>query len=259
MHGMMAAAIAIGLTAGAAMAQQIRYLVPGAFDAERGEAVSLGVRDADGAAVAWPGAAMSYFFVRGAGTQENRERLDKPLDGAPSWTMQHDGLQVIGVDLEPRTEAVSGEALAAFVEAHAPGVAAPAAEAELEVRRVESFKTYVRVGAVAGAREPASEKTALQVDLRTLMDPTAMPAGSTLAFRAYVKGGSVPGAHVTATHLESGRTRTDVADGSGIGSVKLPWPGAWRLEFHDVRAPADDEPWTIYSSALTFEVREARP
>lgn len=254
MNWLMVAA-AVGLSACAATGQQVRYLEPSTFQADRGDDVSLSLRDSQGVDAGWPDDGMTYFFVRVAGTQENRDQLATRQDGGPSWTMQHDGLAVIGIDLKPREVEMSGAQLGALSDA-AGGVAT---DDVVTVTHVESFKAYVRVGDLRGAQESATEKTSLQVDLRTLMDPSAMRAGSTLAFRAYVEGRSAAGANVVATHLATGERRADVADDSGIGHVVLDQPGAWRLEFHDLRPPKDDDGWRLYSSTLTFEIKEARP
>lgn len=254
MQRVLAAAVAIGLAATAAQAQQVRYLMPAAFQAAQGESVTLQLRAPGEGALEWPDT--GYVFVRAEGTQENRDRLE-PTDGAIRWTMQHVGLQMIGMDAAAREETVDGESFGRFLAANAPDVGV--AEGPQTVRRVESFKTFVRVGEIRGASETATDKTALKADIRTIMDPTAIRAGSTLAFRAYVEGRSVSGARVKATHLATGLEVWDIADGSGIGRVDLPEPGAWRLEFHDVRPATDTAPVTIHSAVLTFDVREARP
>ncbi|MFG0315198.1 MAG: hypothetical protein ACF8LL_13565, partial [Phycisphaerales bacterium] len=176
---------------------------------------------------------------------------------------EHAGLHTIGMDLKARDEVVSAASLAAFIGRHAPDVdvdeLAGAPEAAIVVRRVEALKTLVRVGAIDGASESATDKTSLDADIRLLMDPTSTSPGSAVAMRTYAGDGSAKGVTVTATHLETGRRVSCVTDREGIGHVKLAWPGAWRMEFHKVTAPTDEAGWMIESSTVTFEVREVAP
>ena len=92
------------------------------------------------------------------------------------------------------------------------------------------------------------------VEIRALMDPTAVMLPSDIAVRVYVRGDGAPGVTVIATHEPSGASRSSAADARGIANVRLDRPGAWRVEFHSLEpAEDDDADWVLHSGTLTFD------
>jgi hypothetical protein len=241
-----------------ASAQQVRCLQPSTFRPAQDQRVTfrLVTTGDEARKVAWPDAQTRLFFARSTGRQHNRDRLDLAEGESPAWTFTQAGVGVIGLDLETRMETTTPEALGAFIDAHAPAslTERPREADEVEILRVESFKSLLRVGEFEGAEGVATDKTTLTVDIRPLFDPTNVKPGSTLAFRVYVEGQSIPGGRVTATHLASGRTIDALTDSSAIGDVTVDAAGAWLVEFHHVVPPEGDEPWAVFSCTMTFDV-----
>jgi hypothetical protein len=245
--------------ASVAVAQEVRYLAPSSMRPAQDEQVSIRMMATGEEAreVAWPDAQTRLFFARSTGRQHNRDRLDLAEGETPTWTFTQAGVGVIGLDLETRTEETTPAALSDFIDRHAPASleARPEEGDKVEVLRVESFKTLLRVGETRGAEGVAMDKTTLTVDIRPIFDPTNMKPGSTLAVRVYAEGQSIPGARVTATHLASGRSVEAETDASAIGDLTLEWPGAWLVEFHHVAPPGPDGRWAIFSATMTFDVQ----
>lgn len=245
-------------TTPAAIAQETRYLLPSEFSIDAGGAVSLEVRGDAPVAQAWPDADMSHFFVLSPGAKSNRPRLPHPAAGKPSWKLDRQGVSMIGFDLNERTIEAAPPTLAAFLDAHAPAAITerPQGAAPLEIARVETFSTLIRVGDVPGASSVAVDKTTQAAEIRPLFDPTAVEPGTLLPVKTYVHADGEKGARVFATHLDSGRRLESITNKSAIAKFTLPWAGRWLLEFHHVEPPQDGRPWTIVSATMTFEITE---
>ena len=207
---------AVLLTATAAMGQQARFVEPAAAEVARGEAVSLSLVDADGAQ-SWTEHGAEYFFTRTAWSQENRDAVPvAPLSRGleATWVAGEPGVLLLGVDLVVREETVSAGSFASFVERVLPATRRGALdglltsddpEGTVVVRRVESCKALVRVE--AGDSAPvsiATSKTGQVVEIRPLMDPTAIVPGSDLAVRVYSRVPGPADGLVIATNVTTG-------------------------------------------------------
>ena len=242
--------------AGAALAQPALFLEPGSHSVRVGEPVVLGAlerREGKVEGVAWPLA--RWFFVRIAGTQQNRNGDEAPqADGAQKVSVDAPGpgVAMIGLDLPARAEEWSAERIAEF-----RGLAGRGAiEKPATVTRLVSATTLVRVTDAqgdTGGDGTATTKAGQKVEIRALMDPTAVKPGFDLAVRAYVEGDGVANAKVIATHVESGAVQTVVCDQKGIGHFTVERAGVWRLEFHEWREAKGETPCIAASASLTLE------
>ena len=127
------------------------------------------------------------------------------------------------------------------------------------VRRVESCRVLVRGGLGGGpgggagdASGVATTKRGERVEIRPLMDPTALVPETIVPVRVYVGGDAAPGGVVTATHLESGASQRVVADDKAIATLQIDVPGLWLVEFHAVRR--EGEALVVYSATVLFEM-----
>lgn len=254
------------MLASLSQAQQGMVLRPDTFVVKRGgEAV---VRGADvwgekAQQIEWS-REVAWFFVRHAGTQENRGAEDAPKPGVDRGVrvpLRGAGVAMIGVDVKPGVEEWEGERLKEF--AARAGSKEAAVEGNTRVRRLVSATTLVRVDGEDGAAErdgTAVSKSGQQVEIRALMDPTATPAGGDMAVRVYVRGEAEKNGAVTAVHVESGTRQEVLADAKGIAGFRMDRGGEWRVEFHVLRALKEDEAaWMAASATLTFLAPAAVP
>ncbi len=256
-------AVVLGLwLAGSAWAQPAAFLVPESHSVRVGAPVSLRAmerRDGKVEGVDWP-REYRWFYVRIAGTQQNRDAENGPKAAAEqpqlvSVSAPGPGVAMIGLDYTSRIEEWSGAQIAEF-RGHA-GRAAVEAEAPARVKRLVSATTLVRVtdeNGSTGGDGTATTKAGQKVEIRMLMDPTVIEPGFDLAVRVYVEGDGVANARVIATHVESGAVQTVVCDKKGIGHFKVERAGAWRVEFHEFRELKEGEAaWVAASASTTFE------
>ena len=254
-----------------ARAQEALFLEPASAVVARGERVELtaavGVGGGEGVARAWPAERIHHFFARTAWTQENRDTLAAGQDGLTAgWAAELPGVMVLGCDLSPRVEVVPGESFSAFVGRVLPSSrraafgALPAA-GEVSVRRVESAKALVRVE--AAGEQPvsvATSKTGQAVEIRPLMDPTALAPGGDLLLKIYA---AIPGPAagvVLATNTTTGESLSVETDDTASANLTIPSAGRWRVEFHAVMPIADeDAQWLIHTATLTFDVAGGAP
>jgi len=136
----------------------------------------------------------------------------------------------------------------------------PAArQARVRVRRIEGSKVLVRaVGQAEVVSGPsATTKRGERAEIRPLFDPTALLAPSVFPVRVYFDGDSAQGCDVLATHVATGAVQRVTADDMGIANLELHEGGAWRVEYHRVRAAGDEDQealWVVYSATLSFEM-----
>lgn len=248
-----------------------RFLVPATHQAAVGQSVALRVQAprADGAlaAGAWPGAEVKWCFVRVAGTQQNFDTLaaDAPGGDAVGLAVERAGVTMIGLDLRPRVETLTGAEFEAFIAAKVAAEALPAgrakaaADAQVRVRRIESMKSLMRVRNERGEAPPAQvaqSKAGQAAELRLMLDPTVGRVGSDVAVRAYVAGDKRPAARVIVQREGDAKAVEFVTDPTGSGHFRVTEAGRWRVEFSHVEALKDDPEaeWAIYTATLTFEV-----
>lgn len=264
------------LMATAAMGQQARFAEPAAAEVARGEAVSLSLVDADGAQ-SWTEHGAEYFLARTAWSQDNRDAVPvAPLSRGleATWVAGEPGVLLLGVDLAARDETVSTGSFVSFVERVLPAsrrgalgglLATDDPEGMVVVRRVESCKALVRVE--EGDDAPvsiATSKTGQVVEIRPLMDPTAIVPGSDLAVRVYSRVPGPADGLVIATNVTTGETVRAPTNATSLAVIPIGEAGRWRLEFHAVEpaeagADTDEEgtaEWTVHTATLTFDVGE---
>lgn len=254
-----------------ASAQQALFLVPEQGSVALGRAVPMSAVSGagrDAAPLPWPEDRISHFYARTAWTQENRDTIE-PEEGSPSvaaWTADRPGVLALGADLRERPEVVSAAAFGEFVsgalgESARASLGALPERGEVTLLRTESAKALVVVAQPgAGAASIATSKTGQAVEIRPLMDPTALIPGSDLAVRVYSRLGEATGGLVLATNATTGETVRAVADDSGIAILRIGGAGRWRLEFHAVAAHpgAGDARYALHTATLTFDVEEDR-
>jgi hypothetical protein len=238
-------------------AQDAVLLTPTAHTVRQGETLRLNIEErtpAAALAAPWP-AELSWFFVRLAGTQENRTAEVPPRERPQELTPALPGVAMIGVDLPPRESKWTPDEFASFARVTGCDDAPPATDAKVLI--LASATTLVRVNDAAGVTADdttATTKSGQKVEIRPLMDPTTLAAGSDLPVRVYVQGEAVRDAIVLATHTPSGATVRARADTKGIAHLRIDQPGAWRIELRSLRAPTKDaDRWTIASASLSFE------
>lgn len=244
-----------------AFAQEPLVLRPGSFSAVQGREIALATEtvQAKGTVASdWP-TAVDWYFIRLAGTQENRGPQDapRPAAGEPHKVVfPVPGTAMVGLDLTPQTQLWSPAALSSF--ARESGVHDPCATSDAKVQLLRSATTVLRVNDGAGkpsADTTASSKSGQQVEIRPLMDPTTMLPGGDLPVRLYMKGSAAGGAVVAATHVATGAGQQATADPSGIALLHIAQPGEYRLELRVLRPLAEsDAAWQAGIGTLTFEV-----
>ncbi len=259
----------------ATLGQETRFLEPADATVALGERVSLAFVASD-VAQEWTGLGVEYFFARTAWTQENRDSVSVAADSgglAAAWVAGEPGVLLLGVDLAARVETVSAESFAAFVRRVLPAsrrgdlvglLESGRAEGTVAVQRVESGKALVRVE--AGGSDPvsiATSKTGQAVEIRPLMDPTAIELGSDLAVRVYSR---VPGPSdgvVIATNTTTGEVVRAPTNETSLAIIPIESAGKWRLEFHAVDVAAaglggdgegEHADWIVHTATLTFVV-----
>lgn len=262
------------LTAAAAVGQQARFAEASDAEVGLGDAVSLSLVDADGARL-WSEHRAEYFLARTAWSQENRDAVpvaERSGGLEAAWVADEPGVLLLGVDLAPVDETVSAGSFASFLERVLPATRRGAldgllrtddVEGAVVVRRVESCKALVRVE--GGDAEPvsiATSKTGQVVEIRPLMDPTAIVPGSDLAVRVYSRVPGPADGLVIATNVTTGEIVRAPTNGTSLVVVPIGGAGRWRLEFHAVEpleAAAGTEgdgaaEWAVHTATLTFDV-----
>ncbi len=268
------ALLAAGLGRASAAEPAIVYLTPDTFTPSPGQMLTLRVNagsPASAAVAPWPADQLSWFFVRGGGTQENRPGIPATARDANSaeFPITQPSVSVIGFDAKPTVVEMSGDDLKSFLLKNVAGaekdprVAALAGKTTVRVRRVQSAMALVRAPEGSGEQPMPSaiamSKTALKGDLRSLMDPTVLKVGSDWAVRIYIEGTKKSDALIQATSLATGKTLSAITDDTGATHFNIATGGVWRVEFHDAQ-PLEGDPqadWVLRSATLTFEVPTA--
>jgi len=245
------------LFTGSALAQQGLVLAPASHCVKAGESVSVTAQAETNGKLApreWPGE-IAWYFVRLAGTQENRgaEDAPKPEGNGVRVPLPRAGAAMVGLDLPAREREWTPDELAAFASKagiRAPGVAST-------VRHAVSATTLVRVDAAFGSPAPdvtPTSKSGQGAEIRPLMDPTSMPSPCDVPVRVYAEGDGVANAEVIVTHEGTGESRRVRADSKGIALATIDRAGRWRVEVSVLRPPEkDSKVWRAWSASLTFE------
>jgi len=239
-------ALALLVTTGAARAQEALCLIG---DGNR----ILLQSGLPAKSASWAEHPVSWFFIRGDGTQQNFSQIAAAGDDASAFPVAElpRGSAVIGADFAPRIQTIPAKEWEAFVKALTT-VAPERGAQQVKVRRIESCKTILRSGP-GGDSSPVG-KTGQAVEIRSLMDPTVTPSGSDVALRAFSDGGKVAGGHLTARHIQSGRVQELTTNTEGIANLHISDAGLWRIEFHRATKLAGDPEaeWELRTATLTF-------
>jgi hypothetical protein len=255
--------LAGGLCAGAAPAsgQQTFFLRPEVFRTPGPVAVHL---EADGKPVPWDDSRVRWLFIRGQGTQENRDQAPSPPDqaaGSVALPGPPPGAATAGVDLIPRIEEIDAAALREFAASHCEDRLPADVQGKVRVNRVQSCKTILRVGEAPWAHEAATSETLQAAEIVIQMDPTTAKVGSDALIVTSVGGEDVEDQRVLVTEVATGTTGEIHTKEEGRGVLHFAGPGLYQLEFHHLAkaVAGSSADWTLTTATLTFEVPQAAP
>ncbi|MCA9277742.1 MAG: hypothetical protein H6815_03040 [Phycisphaeraceae bacterium] len=259
--------------AGVSTAQVVHHLDLVSTDQPR-EAV-FQLRTHDAATVLWPEHEIGWLFVRGAGRQLNRHEVPAVQPNGVQAVVplpiqvEPGGLSKVGLDLDPRIEVVSRDALQEFVVSRALHVHPEQIDElpeQIRLLRIESLSALVREPADAQIQPSpvATQKAGQIVEIRPIFDPTVFGSGSDLLVRTYVAGDALKSEPVMivppvdAAFAGAGvrvfSSCTLPTDDKGIATLTLDRPGRWTLELaHLVIAPAAEYDAVLYTGSLTFD------
>ncbi len=248
---------ALVITAVAAQAQTVRFLVPDTHGPAPNAPLTISL-EADRAPAPWPQDRCEWLFVKGSGRIANRHDVvpDQPASEAVTITASANGVTLVGLELRPVIESIPRETLMKSL----PGLVAdvpPLPNREvIRVRRRESLSTHLRVEPNGGHSPVATQKNGLNVEMRAMFDPTMATPGSDLPVRVYADGSGASGIRIHAECLDGGAATIVIADGAGIAYLPITHTGRWRIQAHTARPapPGSDFDITLYSSTMTFEV-----
>lgn len=244
--------------------------------ARAGQPVDLRIVNIDAAAApqaseaSWEALRPTRLFARNEGSQENRDAVT-PVAGSASLTrvtLSESGAALIGVEFAPRIEVVAVDVLRQatnqrLAESQRKALDAATPAGNVRVRLVQSAATLARVVGDSSGRPRASptavSKSGLRVEIRPLMDPSLIEAGTDLAIRLYVDGDKRADATVVAVHVASGARQVITPNSTAIANISIAQAGRWRLEMSafDRGQAGGDADWTLFSSTLTFDVSDA--
>jgi hypothetical protein len=239
-------ALALLVTTGAARAQEALCLIG---DGNR----ILLQSGLPAKSASWAEHPVSWFFIRGDGTQQNFSQIAAagddasafPRRGAPARQRRHRGRFRTAHPDHPC------EGMGSVCQGPHHGRARAGRRAgEGPAHRI--LQDHLRSGP-GGDSSPVG-KTGQAVEIRSLMDPTVTPPGSDVALRAFSDGGKVAGAHLTARHIQSGRVQELTTNTEGIANLHISDAGLWRIEFHRATKLAGDPEaeWELRTATLTF-------
>ncbi len=216
----------------------------------------------------WPLHEIGWMFVRAEGTQHNYDELAPLAEDATRLRLEREspGPLLVGWDLPPRIERMHPVELRAFLAERSDrrtmprGVEALTSNATVLVLRLESLALRARPAGGAALAEPSASaisKGGQRMELRALVDPSFVQAGSDFAFKLYLPAGGAEGVLCRAVHLASRKAQALELLGDGSLRVKLEQPGPWMLEATRLRAlgGAEEAALELASTTLVFVVR----
>jgi hypothetical protein len=252
------------LLAPGAGGQETLFLRPAEFLPAAGAPVLVHLEgsEAGGKALPWDDSKVRWLFIRGQGTQENRDGAPGGPDatGAVALPGPPAGAAAAGVDFKPAVEEMDAAALRAFAAARCEEGLPKDIDGKVRVERRQSCKTLLRVGDEPRASEAAIAEGAQGAEIVTQMDPTRAAVGSDVLIEATIGGAEVEEARVIATCLATGKSQDVRIDDEHRGLIHIDASGAWRLEFHHLERAkeASGADWVLTSATLTFDVPEAK-
>jgi len=245
-----------------AIAQTSLELRPSSYRVAAGQQIRVQLLSS-GRPTAEPWPAAEWLFVRGEGTQENRDT--PPLSdaaGLVALPAAGPGGAVVGIDFEPAITTIPAKTVRDFIASRgANAVALDPVKDALSVRHTRSCTALVRIvdaqGGGAGPSETIVGKLGQAAEIRMLMDPTVARIGSDVPLRVYVGGGKLSGARIFATARATGKTTELRTSEDGIAHLRITDAGPWVVEVHRVSKGTTTD-LEIASAVLTFEVPSPR-
>lgn len=208
----------------------------------------------------WPAQEIGWMFAREEGSQHNFESLAPLAEDATRLRFEREGggPLLVGWDLPPRVERMHPVELRAFLAARTSPKTMPheieaLANATVLVRRLESLALLARPG--GAALEPsaiATSKGGQRMELRALVDPSFLQAGSDFAFKLYLPAGGAENVLCRAVHLTSRKEQALELLGDGSLRAKLEPDGPWMIEATRLRALADDAEAALELASTTL-------
>lgn len=258
----------LALTAGVALAHDT-WLLPSSLRVPVGRTVTVGLTSgmafpADDFAIA--PARVRRAVVRLAGASAP---MPAPRSGARAlryvWTPRRAGIATLGVELAPRTLALTPALVAEYLdeigasaELRATWDSMPAPRRWRE-RYIKHAKSFVRVAAPPASDSSWGEPIALGLELVPQSDPTNLTAGDTLVVRVLLHGDPVSSFVVGALREhEHGTPAFSRTDSSGLARVPLPAAGRWLLTGTRLRRSSVPQlEWESDFTTLTLAVAPA--
>lgn len=247
-------------------------LAPDRFTHRVGDTLTLRLATPNGAADApapWSAAPVSWFFVRVAGTQENRSAVQPIADAQGDLVtipLGHPGVTMIGIDFAPTVRTLTRDQLRAILDAGVTPserdriLKALPEDKPVRVRSIRSAKALVQVRGddpnFVDAQTTGS-KAGLVNEVRVLLDPLTSLIGGDITLRLHADYDKAASTLAHVANLDTGKLQQFTSDSSGIGLFHLTDPGRWRIDFMTTRLPAADPPpdadLILLSGTLVFE------
>lgn len=215
------------------------------------------------APTAWPTDDIAWYFVRGEGYQENRDRVApaKAGDTAVGLTPAGSGVTMVGIDFKQTVATLTTGELRTRLRGQGFHLAADslgkfADERPIRVRWRTSAKALVRStgDAAAGPSEIAMSKSGQQAEIRLWADGTLAAPGDDVPLKLYADGDKL--ASVDVVGWVSGVAIAPlVADPAGVANLTITTGGEWRLAAAGVRLLTDDAAADaeVFVATVTFE------
>lgn len=258
-----------GLVSGLAQAQSVTHFVPAPTTGDLElRVLRRGLHE--NALELWPEKELGWLFVREEGTQRNYSLLAAQFAEPTLVRVEREqqGVALVGWDRSPRVESVRSSEIVDFIQQRSPSATLPQAVQALSarenwpVRRVESLSQLVGKPTAPGTSSAvATSKAGQRMELRPLIDPTSVLAGSDLAFRLSLPEGENSVLVARATHLPSAAVRPVEIAPEGMLRTKLDLTGPWMIEAHALRGAASTagEELELLSVTLVFQLNSAPP
>lgn len=219
----------------------------------------------------WPGT-IDWLYVRTPDVQENRSEVT-PVEEHPdvvAFVLEPAIAVIAGVDVPATFTRVDAVVLREHLRAHGgiphndAATALLTTDGEIALEIVRSLK-----GAHASAERPPglpvqgviTNRAGQRGEIRPLIDPTAITAGSELLFEVVFDPLPSDGVWLRAVHVESGETVVGQVQEGGTISMLFEQAGLWLLESCTLEIMPQDEQdrglrMRMIVATLTFEIAE---
>ncbi|GMU80486.1 MAG: hypothetical protein AMXMBFR47_03570 [Planctomycetota bacterium] len=232
--------------------------------AEHGPAVQFVEGGAGAVPAAWPTVDIAWYFVRGEGYQENRDRVapDKAGETSVGFTPAGSGVTMVGIDFKQTVATLTTGELRTWLRGQGFQLAADslgkfADERPMRVRWRISAKALSRSNADAAPQpsEIAMSKSGQQAEIRLWADGTLAAAGDDVPLKLYADGDKLASVDVIGW-VGGAAIAPLVADPAGVANLTVTAGGECRLAAAGVRLLTDDAAADaeVYIATLTFEI-----